>query len=794
MSVQNFIHKNLQANWRYISTIVVVVFVLGGILSSCQWLGQQEAEVKEPSENQTELEGIRISNFPRDAKQVTWIQNGTKAVVLSSGTIGIVDLDKKSYRALYTIPQQTEYLSFGGLSWNKDKSRFAFVERIPGTGNETVLNLLSLESGSVKPIIKTENEIYNPRISGNGKYIFYKVFSKGECHFLPYLIEMESGQPYLIEVESGLKQNLSDYLPSEIYKWEWKSDSPELIYIVESSSEDGIIFEFNAFNVETKENRYLFSITAPSAERFGFRVSADGEYILFAPASKDNPGRHLWVYNFQSGQKIQLTDTKGEDVTNIAWSEKDLGIVVLRDRYLDNQQDLIMFSHPNLDDEKIYQLESDFSSYYESNLILGDLCLINGKEVRFFRLSPEDDEFQLYVINSDRFVNQEDFLPSEGKGIVRYENDEISFEYPSSFGEVFEKDYEYFRCFRFSELEGWGHIRVSSVSKIEQYVEHYSDNIPPLFEEPSEQKFEEYIYNKTECCPMGFFGLIWAVFIIPPEEAPLDLANLFYIHKLGLKYLSLMENNDSYSNHLAYILSEPFLEGLPGNQNANLVKNQNNSLIGISSFNIEGWDVGTTTFYQTTYTFPEEGEKIILIKIPFYSDATFGHLRSRLGGEGAEEVENTLQNTIEQGTKIILDTFEVIPEKEIVSNLTREKREEMKSDIKYKIDIQNLAGMLRGRFEQIQSYPVAKETEKLNKTTLEQSILFQAFNGYDYCSVWSPCPWYFELDDGDYYSYWSDGKNYELTAILKNPDDPECVMEEGNCVYKVRNGEIISKK
>lgn len=777
MSVQNFIHKNLQANWRYISTIVVVVFVLGGILSSCQWLGQQELEVKEPSENQIELEGIRISNFPRDAKQVSWIQNGTKAVVLSSGAIGIVDLDKKSYRALYTIPQQTEYLSSGSLSWNRDKTLFAFVERIRGTGNEAVLNLLSLESGSVKPIIKTENGFYNPRISGNGKYIFCKE------------------RPNLIEIESGLKQNLSDYLPSKIYRWEWKSDSPELIYIVESSSEDGIIFEFNAFNVETKENRDLFSITAPSAERFGFRVSADGKYILFAPASKDNPGRHLWVYNFQSGQKIQLTDTKGEDITKIAWSEKDLGIVALRDRYLDNQQDLIMFSHPNLDDEKIYQLESN-SSYYESNSILGDLCLINGKEVKFFRFSPEDDEFQLYVINSTRFVNEEDFLPSKKKEIVHYENDEISFEYPSSFGEVFEKDYQYFRCFRFSELDGWGHIRVSSVSEIEQYVEHYSDNIPPLFEEPSEQKFEEYLYNKTECCPMGFFGYIFAVSLISPEEVLLDSENSFYVYKLGLKYLSLMENNDPYSNELAYMLSEPFLEGLPGNRNANLVKNQKNSLIGISSFNNEGWDVGSTTFYQTTYTFPEEGQEIILIKIPLYSDEAFHSLRSRLGREGAKEVENVWQNNIEQGTKIILDTFEVIPEKEIVSNLTREKREEMKADIKYKIDIQNLAGMLMPRdyFEQIQSYPIAKETEKLNKTTLEQSILFQAFNGYDYCTVWSPCPWYFELDDGDYYSYWSDGKNYELTAILKNPGDSECIMEEGNCVYKVRNGEIISKK
>lgn len=770
MGVQNFIRKNLQANWRYISTIVVLAFVVGGILSSCQWLGQQEPEVKEPSENQIELEGIRISNFPRDAKQVAWIQNGTKAVVLSSGAIGIVDLDKKSYRALYTIPQQTEHLSSGSLSWNRDETLFAFVERIRGTGNEAVLNLLSLESGSVKPIIKTENGFYNPRISGNGKYIFCKE------------------RPNLIEIESGLKQNLSDYLPSKIYRWEWKSDSPELIYIVESSSEDGIIFEFNAFNVETKENRDLFSITAPSAERFGFRVSADGKYILFAPASKDNPGRHLWVYNFQSGQKIQLTDTKGEDVTNIAWSEKDLGIAALRDRYLDNQQDLIMFSHPNLDNEKIYQLE------YESNLILGNLCLINGKEVRFFRLSPEDDEFQLYVINSDRFVNQEDFLPSEEKEIVRYENDEIAFEYPSSFGEIFEKDYEYFRCFRFSELDGWGHIRVSSVSEMEQYVEHYSNNIPPLFEEFSEQKFEEYLYNKTECCPMGFFGYIVAVFLVYPEEVPLDSESLFYVYKLGLKYLSLMENNDPYSNELAYMLSEPFLEGLPGNRNANLVENQKNSLIGISSFNTEGWDVGSTTFYQTTYTFPEEGQEIILIKIPLYSDEAFHSLRSRLGREGAKEVENVWQNNIEQGTKIILDTFEVIPEKEIVSNLTREKREEMKSDIKYKIDIQSLADMLRGHFEQIQSYPVTKETEKLNKTTLEQSILFQAFNGYDYCSVWSPCPWYFELDDGDYYSYWSDGKNYELTAILKNPDDSECIMEEGNCVYKVRNGEIISKK
>ena len=45
------------------------------------------------------------------------------------------------------------------------------------------------------------------------------------------------------------------------------------------------------------------------------------------------------------------------------------------------------------------------------------------------------------------------------------------------------------------------------------------------------------------------------------------------------------------------------------------------------------------------------------------------------------------------------------------------------------------------------------------------------------------------------HGYRSDGKTYyELTAVLDDTSDPECVVEGNFCIYRIRNGEVVSKK
>jgi hypothetical protein len=49
-------------------------------------------------------------------------------------------------------------------------------------------------------------------------------------------------------------------------------------------------------------------------------------------------------------------------------------------------------------------------------------------------------------------------------------------------------------------------------------------------------------------------------------------------------------------------------------------------------------------------------------------------------------------------------------------------------------------------------------------------------------------------DDSHHFIYKSDGKSYELFTVLKDSDDKWCVNEEGNCVYRIKSGVVVSRK
>jgi len=203
------------------------------------------------------------------------------------------------------------------------------------------------------------------------------------------------------------------------------------------------------------------------------------------------------------------------------------------------------------------------------------------------------------------------------------------------------------------------------------------------------------------------------------------------------------------------------------------------------------FDTGATTYYEAILTFPEENEKIIVIKIPLSDSETISDLSGKIGYEAASRMIEIWTKEIKAGIKRMINTLELIPKKRIVSKLSPQKRKILKSDIKYKIDLEILASAIETYHEVYHSYPVVKEMEKLTKETLEQSALFNAFKDI-YFEDFSP--WDFQLDSGDYYGYWSDGNTYRLTAFLKNTLDPECVMEGNKCVYKIENGKVVSKK
>ena len=46
----------------------------------------------------------------------------------------------------------------------------------------------------------------------------------------------------------------------------------------------------------------------------------------------------------------------------------------------------------------------------------------------------------------------------------------------------------------------------------------------------------------------------------------------------------------------------------------------------------------------------------------------------------------------------------------------------------------------------------------------------------------------------DFFGYKSNGTFYELTAVLEDSNDPECIIEGGICIFRIRNDKVVSKK
>lgn len=100
-----------------------------------------------------------------------------------------------------------------------------------------------------------------------------------------------------------------------------------------------------------------------------------------------------------------------------------------------------------------------------------------------------------------------------------------------------------------------------------------------------------------------------------------------------------------------------------------------------------------------------------------------------------------------------------------------------RNDQQRKADLANIKTNLQKYFNDKQSYPVATTMEK---TTDPGSVLAAALVPA-YMATLPVDP----LSPNSFYGYKSDGKSYELSAVLEDLTDPSCMVTGKICIYKV---------
>jgi len=104
-------------------------------------------------------------------------------------------------------------------------------------------------------------------------------------------------------------------------------------------------------------------------------------------------------------------------------------------------------------------------------------------------------------------------------------------------------------------------------------------------------------------------------------------------------------------------------------------------------------------------------------------------------------------------------------------------------------DLDNLRAQLLIYYIANASYPSTDgEIEKILSDTVQDSMLYTALVPV-YLPVLPVDP-----NPSFYYGYSSDGTSYELTSVLEDKDNPECVLVGDFCVRRIVDGEVVSNK
>lgn len=101
-----------------------------------------------------------------------------------------------------------------------------------------------------------------------------------------------------------------------------------------------------------------------------------------------------------------------------------------------------------------------------------------------------------------------------------------------------------------------------------------------------------------------------------------------------------------------------------------------------------------------------------------------------------------------------------------------------KNDANRKTDLINLKTALQKYYDAKQSYPISTTTSKTSDSNSPLSVLVP-----DYIASLPLDP----LSPNDYYGYKSDGKTFELTAVLEDKTDSSGIMAGNFFLYKVTN-------
>ena len=104
-------------------------------------------------------------------------------------------------------------------------------------------------------------------------------------------------------------------------------------------------------------------------------------------------------------------------------------------------------------------------------------------------------------------------------------------------------------------------------------------------------------------------------------------------------------------------------------------------------------------------------------------------------------------------------------------------------------DLNTLSFALKMYYAENKSYPVS---HTLIRTSEKGSALYKSLEEYGYM-----LPDGIPVDPKEpefFYGYKSDGQNYELTAVLEDQTNPACVMEGEFCIFRIKNGKVVSKK
>lgn len=109
-----------------------------------------------------------------------------------------------------------------------------------------------------------------------------------------------------------------------------------------------------------------------------------------------------------------------------------------------------------------------------------------------------------------------------------------------------------------------------------------------------------------------------------------------------------------------------------------------------------------------------------------------------------------------------------------------------------KHDLGNTAQVLELYYNKNGSYPVSTGVQEINKQDFVASDLANHLSEVTDVTFILYGP--YDSDRSVVYWYESDGSSYELFTELQNPEDNECIQERGKCIYRIRNGEVATKK